>query len=80
MGQAGAGAATAPAATPFLDKLKSAAGPASLGIDAYSLLMGPQQAANQEAQARSQGAVANRQQAAWQSPEYLAWANRYWGG
>ena len=62
------------------DKVGGVMGPVGMGMDAFSMLGDPQRQAMEEAKAGSMAAHERNQQTAWQSPEYLAWAQQIWGG
>ena len=62
------------------EKVGGVMGPVGLGMDAASIVGAPQQQAMAEAKAGSMAGYQKNQQAAWQSPEYLAWAQQIWGG
>jgi hypothetical protein len=62
------------------EKVGGAMGGVGMGMDAYNMMAAPQQRAMEEAKAGSMAGYQKNQSTAWQSPEYMAWAQKLWGG
>jgi len=62
------------------EKASGVMGPVGYGMDAYNMMAAPQRQAMEEAKAGSMAGYQKNQSAAWQSPEYMAWAQKLWGG